>query len=193
MIVLGFTGTFAAGKDTVISIVASKFPNKSLEVSTSNLVREETAKRNLPLTRDNFFAVANDMRLRFGGGIFGQMTVDRIREHPEKSVFLVSGIRSIGEVETLRQAFGKNFKLIAVDAPIELRYKRIQARDREGEHVLTFAEFKASQEKELKGEAHSQNISAVMKMADYTIQNSGSAAELEEKVEEMLGKVVKLF
>ena len=62
MIVLGFTGTFAAGKDTAISIIASKFKNKTMEISTSDLVREETAKRGLSLERENLRLVSNDMQ-----------------------------------------------------------------------------------------------------------------------------------
>ncbi|MDP3741737.1 MAG: AAA family ATPase [Candidatus Micrarchaeota archaeon] len=191
MIVLGFTGTFAAGKDTAIAIISRKFGAKAMEVSTSNLVREETTKRGLSLERENLRQVANDMRLSFGADIFGKMTIQRIKQRGEKKVFLVSGIRSVGEVESLKKEFGTNFCLIAVDAPLETRYQRIKARARAGEHVMTLDEFKASEEMEKNGEVHSQNIASVMKMADYTIQNSGSSKQLEEKVEKILEKVMK--
>ncbi len=189
MIVFGFTGTFAAGKDTAIAIISRKFGKSAMEISTSDLVRKETAKPGISLERENLRQVSNDMRLRFGAGIFGDMTIRQIKQHGEKSIFLVSGIRSIGEVETLRQAFDDKFVLITVDAPFEIRYNRIKGRARAGEHVMTLAEFKTSEEKELKGEAHSQNIAAVMKLADYTIQNSGSTRELGEKIEQILKKV----
>ncbi len=188
---LGFTGTFASGKDTAISLMAARFGKKAIQVSTSDLAREEVRKKGLPLTRENIRVVANETRLKHGAGFFGKKAADMIKLNlPNFDVFLVSGTRSIGEIQALRQAFGKNFYLIAVDAPIKMRYKRVKKRAREGEHVLSFEEFKASQDKELRGEAHSQNIAAVMKIADFTVQNNGSLEELEKKVVEILKKVM---
>ncbi len=189
MIVLGFTGTFAAGKDAVISIVQNKFYLQCFEVNTGDFVREETRKRGLPLTRENLQMVSNDVRLKHGAGFFGKKTVEQITRHSDKNIFLVSGIRTIGEVEELRKAFGNKFYLIAVDAPIEVRYQRVKQRAREGEHVLSFEEFKASQEKELRGPAHSQNIIAAMNVANFTVQNNGTIKELEKKIEKILERI----
>ncbi len=190
MIVLGFTGTFAAGKDTAIAIIAKKLGDKAFEISTSDLVREETTRRGLSLERENLRFVSNDMRQKHGVGIFGKISVERINAQRAKKIVLVSGIRTTGEIEELRKAFGKDFHLIAVDAPIEIRYTRIKQRSRAGENVLSFEEFKQSEEREMKGAegAHSQNIAATMKMADYTLQNNGSTSQLEKKIAVILKK-----
>ncbi|MBI4406374.1 AAA family ATPase [Candidatus Micrarchaeota archaeon] len=188
---LGFTGTFASGKDTAISLIADRFRNKALQVSTSDLAREEVRKKGLPITRENIRLVANEMRLKHGAGFFGKKAVQIIKDNLRSyEVFLVSGTRSVGEIQALRQAFGKNFYLIAVDAPVEERYKRIKTRAREDEHVLSFEDFKKSEELEMKGAKHGQNIAQVMKLADFTIQNTGSVQELEEKIEEFLKKIM---
>ncbi len=186
MIVLGFTGTFAAGKDTAISIIASKFGTGIFQVSTSDLVREETTRRGLSLQRENLRVVSNDMRQKHGSGVFGKMTVQRIKQRPEKQVFLVSGIRTVGEVSELRKEFGKDFHLIAIDAPIEVRYQRVKQRARAGEHVLSFEEFKQSEEKEMKGAVHEQNITNTMELADYTIDNDLDILRLEFKITDLL-------
>lgn len=192
MIVLGFTGTFAAGKDTAIAIIAAKFGAKAMQISTSDICREETAKHGLPITRDNIFKVANETRFKYGAGVFGRLAAERIKKHVlSTGIFLVSGIRNPGEVEELAKAFGKDFHLIAVDAPLEVRYQRVKERSREGEGVLSFEDFKKSQEKEMNGEAHSQNIASVMKMADFTVQNNSDLRKFEEKIEGILKKVMK--
>ncbi len=188
MIVLGFTGTFAAGKDTAISIIAEKYGSKAFEISTANLVREEAAKRGLSLGRENLQSVSNDMRLKHGAGIFAKMSVEQINAQHDKTIALVSGIRTTGEINELRKAFNKNFFLIAINAPIETRYLRIKQRARAGENLLSFEQFKQSEEREMQGAAgpHSQNIAATMKMADYTIDNNGTEAELNKKIEVLL-------
>ncbi len=186
---LGFCGTFAAGKDLAVAVIEAKFKSKAFHVSTGDLVREETARRGLSLARENLQLVSNDMRFNRGSGVLGKIAAEKILKQRGKQIALVSGIRNAGEVEELRRAFGKNFYLVAVDAPIKLRYERVKRRARAGEQVLGFAEFKASQEKELKGAAHSQNILQVMKMADFTIQNNGTKKELGEKIERILKKL----
>jgi len=191
MIALGFCGTFAAGKDLAVHLVEEKFKGKAFHVSTGDLVRDETAHRGLSLARENLQLVSNDMRFTRGLGILGRIAAEKISKQRGKQIALVSGIRNVGEVEELRKAFGNNFSLIAIDAPIKLRYERVKHRARAGEQVLSFAEFKASQEKELKGAAHSQNILAVMKMADFAIQNTGTKTELREKIEGILYAILK--
>ncbi len=194
MIVLGFTGTFAAGKDTAISIIAKKYGDKAFEISTSDLVRQETAKRGLSLDRENLQSVSNDMRLKRGAGIFAKMSVEQINAQRDKTIALVSGIRTPGEINELRKAFGKNFFLIAINAPIEIRYSRIKQRARAGENVLSFEGFKQSEEREMQGAegSHSQNITATMKLADVMIVNDSSAAQLEKKIEIFFKEVLNV-
>ena len=131
------------------------------------------------------------MRLKHGPGIFSKMCVEQINAQRDKTVALVSGIRTPGEVTELQKAFCKNFFLIGVDSLIEIRYARIKQRARAGENVLSLEQFKQSEELEMKGTTgvHSQNISATMKMADYKIDNNGSEAELNKKIEALLKKI----
>ena len=39
---------------------------------------------------------------------------------------VISGPRNVAEVDVFKNKFGKNFILVAVDAPIEVRYNRIK-------------------------------------------------------------------
>jgi len=184
---IGLTGTFASGKGTIIDTVKKMYGNKAASFSTSDIVREETAKMGLAQERPNQQRVANELRATRGTGVFAEMALERAAKLPASvNLVLVDGIRNPGEVNALRK-FGKNFRLWAVDAPIEVRYQRIKSRAREGEKVLSFEEFKASEEKEKKASnAAAQSIPACMALADGLIENNGSLEELEKKVKALL-------
>ena len=185
---IGLTGTFAAGKGAVIETVKKLLGKKAASFSTSDFVREEAAKRGMSLERNNLQAIANELRASRGNGVLAEMALERAKTlPPHAKIVLVDGIRNPGEVETLRKALGKNFRLWAVDAPIELRYERVKQRARAGEHLLSFTEFKASEEKERRGAiAAGQSIDACMALADDLIENNGSLDELEKKVVALL-------
>jgi len=185
---IGLTGTFASGKGTIIEAVKKVYGNKAASFSTSDFVREETARKGLSLERHNLQAVANEMRAQRGFGVLAEMALERASQLPESmTLVLVDGIRNPGEVQALRKALGESFRLWAVDAPIELRYQRIKARARAGEHRLSFEEFKASEEKEKKtSNTAAQSIPACMALADEKIENNGSLEELEKKVKALL-------
>jgi dephospho-CoA kinase len=79
----------------------------------------------------------------------------------------------------------KGFVLLAVDAPIEVRYARTRARGRD-ESATTFDEFRRKEELEMAGNETEQQIALCMAMADRTIFNDGTIEELHRKVEELL-------
>ncbi|MEW5955018.1 MAG: AAA family ATPase [Candidatus Micrarchaeota archaeon] len=185
---IGLTGTFASGKGAVIEAAEKILGKKAAVLSTSDFVREETTRRGLSLERTNLQKVSTAMRQERGFGVFAEIALKRADALSSSvKVVLVDGIRNPGEVEMLRNAVGKNFRLWAVDAPISLRYQRVKSRARAGEHLLSFAEFKASEEKERKGAgAAGQLIDACMALADENIENDGSLEELEKKVAALL-------
>lgn len=91
----------------------------------------------------------------------------------------------------MRERAGDNFVLWAVDAPIEIRYARVKARARAGEQLLSFEEFRASEEKEKQSaNAAGQNIPACMALADELIINDGIVAALEAKVAKLFSALL---
>ncbi len=184
--IFGFTGTFASGKGTAIEFLAKKYGAQAY--SLSDEVREECRTRGLSVERPNLVKVGNEMREMHGAGYFARKVADKIKEDAKypNSLFLVDSIRLPGEVEALREEFGGNFKLVAVDAPIEVRYERIKRRARAGEHLLSFAEFKKSEGIENSRTRWEQNISGAMAMADCTVVNDSTPRELEKKAAAIL-------
>lgn len=183
--IIGLTGTNGAGKGTVAEILIKKgFTYYSL----SDLLREVLASRGILENRDNLINLGNELRKKQGSGYLAEKILEKIKkDRCEKAI--VDSIRNPGEVESLKK--NKDFILFAIDAPIEIRYKRIAFnRNRAGDNV-SFEEFKRQEDIELKGESQtSQQLIEVFKRADFKIINNSSKNELKDKIEKIL-KVIK--
>ena len=84
-------------------------------LSLSDILREELAARGLEAARDNLIRIGNELRAAHGPDILARRTMDRVR-----GPSVIDSIRNPREVEFFRKQTG--FLLLAVDAPIELRY-----------------------------------------------------------------------
>ena len=185
-IIIGITGTYSSGKDTVSEYLKQKGFS---HYSCSDILREEADKMGLEQNRDNWIKIGNDLRQQFGPGILGQRILEKIdNENVTKAV--VSSIRNPGEIDELKNT--GSFYLIKVDAPIEIRYERAKRRGNLADDV-SFEKFKFQEQSELvSDDPAKQQISACMQMADYTILNSGSMEELYKKIDEILGKIQQI-
>ncbi|MEA3513896.1 MAG: AAA family ATPase [Nanoarchaeota archaeon] len=177
--IIGLTGTLGAGKDA-----AAKFfmKNGFSYHSCSDIIRNECKKRKIPRDRDNLIKMGNGLREKYGPEILAKMIIERKIAGNEKDILVVS-IRNPSEVEELRKQ--KDFVMIAIDAPIELRYKRITARQEPRDHV-SFDKFKQQEENEMAGDENMQQLNKVMEMADHKIINDGTLEQLQYKLEDLL-------
>lgn len=176
-IIIGVTGTFCAGKDTVADYLVR---NGFFYLSLSDLVREECLRRNCYNGRDDLIRVANELRQSRGFGILAEMALEKVKE--KEKVVIVS-IRNPGEVEEFKKNI--NFFMINVDAPINLRYQRAQQRGKIDDKV-NFEKFKAQEDFERKGSGSQQQLDKVASMADYTIINNGTIEDLNKKIDQIL-------
>ena len=179
-LIIGITGTVGSGKDTI----AEYFLKKGYVYhSLSDVIREECRRKSLEITRENLITTGNDLREKFGYNYLAKIVRERIRNnHDEKAV--VVSIRHPLEVEELRKEPG--FKMILVDALLELRYQRTQQRNqRRPEDESTFEQFKLNEERERTGTAAGQQLDSVAKLADFTILNGGTLEELTAKLDKI--------
>ena len=172
---IGITGTNGAGKGEV----AAYLVNKGYEYfSLSDLIREELIKRDEDITRDNLIKTGNQLREKFGADILARLVMEKIRE---KAV--IDSIRNPKEVEYLRKQ--KNFILLSVDAPVELRYERVKKRGRK-ESAETMREFIRKEEEEMTSYKNGQQLRNCMSLADVILINDGSLEDLYQKLEALL-------
>ena len=175
---IGLTSRNAAGKDEVARILEKKAGFVCF--SLSDILRNELKKQGRKVTRENLTRIGNDLRKQAGPGVLGEMALEELKG-VENAV--VVSIRNPGEVEALRRR--KDFILVGVDAPLEVRYSRAMKRAR-SDDALTYEQFMRQEQAELEGDIHQQQLRACFEMADRVIVNDGTLDELQHKVEELL-------
>jgi dephospho-CoA kinase len=177
---IGLTGTNSAGKGEV----AEYLKTKGFEYfSLSDEIRGIMAAEGIAPTRQNMIKQGAKLRSEKGLGYLAMLVLKKVGKNA-----VVDSIRNIGEVEALKTR--KDFFLIALDAPVALRFERAKARGRIGDGK-TIEDFKEKQEKEMHGSGAEQNLAGCMKMANYTIINDSTKEKLYKKIEEALQHAAK--
>src|SRR3989338_1160823 len=93
IMILGVTGKYAAGKDTVAELLQKM---NFFHVSFSDLLREELQRRKEQITRNNLIHVGNELREKFGADILARRALTKVKDG-ENYVF--TSIRNPSEVE----------------------------------------------------------------------------------------------
>lgn len=187
MKVIGLTGTMGSGKNTVKHILLRKF--KCYHVTLSDVILGEIEKKRGTFNRTTLQDMGDEMRKKYGGHILALIAIEYLPR--DKEMIVVDGIRNPGEVEYLRKKFGKDFALMAVDAPTETRFQRIKGRN-DPKDPKTLDEFSETDRRD-RGEGqppHGQHVAACVAMAEFKIENNGTSEQLEGKIDEVMKKVI---
>lgn len=166
-------------------MVASILEEKGYKrISLSDMIRKVVADKHLSETRENLIETGNWMRKRDGVGILARMAAEQERGNPD-SMLVIETVRNPAEAEILRDRLG--CELWAIDAPLELRYKRLAARKREGD-PMSFEEFEKINNRDMgQGEpVNGQQVGKCIEMANVMIVNDGSEKALRKQIEELL-------
>ena len=175
---IGLTGRNAGGKGEV----AAQLKERGFEChSLSDIIRDEVRSRGIEPSREHLIETGNSLRRSHGPAILAQRT---LRKLDQDSNYAIDSIRNPAEVEALREG-GHHFRLVLVRANAEARFDRIRKRGRESDPTSIEA-FKVLEEREAAGDEHSQNLIQVADLADHTIGNDGTLAELRAQVDELL-------
>jgi dCMP deaminase len=178
---IGLTGRNASGKGEV----ARRLEAKGFQFySLSDVIRDEVRARGIQPSRAILIQTGNELRRTFGPAVLAERILQRIRKDAH---YAIDSIRNPAEVDALRR-FG-HFKLIRVEAPAEMRFQRAKARDREGDAV-TLEAFAALETRELAGDADSQNLIAVERLADETLDNAADIPTLHAKVDALVSRLL---
>lgn len=174
---IGLTGLNGAGKgEAAKHLMTLGYAYYSL----SDILREELAARGEPASRDDLIRVGNELRARYGPDVLALWTLRKLRPGGRA---VIDSIRNSREVAALRRQPG--FVLVAIEAPAEVRFARVQARGR-NESAATLEEFLAKENEERRGGEASQQLDACLALADIRIENTGTLEELHRRLEEAL-------
>src|SRR3989344_4774911 len=175
--IIGITGTYASGKDTVAEILEEM---NFYHVSFSDLLRDELEKQKKPITRDALIQFGNELRTKHGADILAQIALERLEDGEN---FVFTSIRNPKEVELLQQR--KDFLLVAVVAPANIRLERLQSRKRENDPE-TLEELQKKESLENTSNPNSQQLQKVISMAKIVINNTSTKEFLQEKVKKLI-------
>lgn len=168
--IIGLSGTFASGKDTLAHHLVQK--HNFLHVSTGDMVRAVAEAKYGNIERPTLVKTANELRETRGPGVLAELAIERYNELKDQYAgVVISGVRSLGEANIIQAKAGI---IVFVDSPIEIRYQRIKNRHRSNEQLLTFEQFKASEELESTNPDHNpavQDIPGVRQLADIVVFN----------------------
>lgn len=174
---IGIAGTLATGKDTVADHLEKDFGYN--HASLGDIIREVAMKERGSIERPVLFEVADAHRKSAGAGAFAKIALEKPRP------LVITGVRTLGEAKAIKDGGGI---ILFVDAPLEIRYERMQSRARDAEAHLTLEEFRARELREwYAGDTDADfNLRDVEKMSDIVIDN---ALELEPFLNLVLEKL----
>jgi len=158
--IIGLSGRNGAGKGEVLAYLQSR---SFYAHSLSDVIREELRRQGLSETRERMIETGNAIREKRGPGGLATLLAEQIL--PDRN-YVVDSVRHPGEVEVLRGRASR-FQLWWVDADEAVRLARMRARGRGGDPTA-------------------QQLLAVQALADATLRNDGTIAELQAQVQALL-------
>jgi cytidine deaminase len=186
-IVIGLTAPFGSGCSTSAGLLRDHLGYYPFTLST--VIRQQWEKlhpRSKP-TRANLQALGNDVRRDTKDpGQIAHLAVEYLTSLKDDfDRIVLDGIRNVGEVETLRHRFGRDFYLIALECPASERLERLRGVYGHGDEALD--KFRVDNEQDRDQEdAFGQQVELCVDAADVLIVNDGEVTlkKLREKLVE---------
>ena len=179
--IIGVVGTANSGKDTVAKYLVDQtgWPTFSL----SDQLREIARERGLNTNNETLNQIAIELRNQNGNDYISTLGVQKYKGQN----LIVTSLRNPAELTPFKQA--DSFVLIAVDAPVQLRYQRALERARGDEANMTFEQFQAQEQVTRNGSESGQRIDDILPLADYTIENNSTLEQLHQNIDTVLAKI----
>jgi len=180
--IIGLVGRASGGKDTVAEYLQDTYG--FTHVSTGNIVRDFVRNNNLgESTRDVLQTSANNLRKEYGADY---LVITALKEASDTIV--ISGLRNPAEVLLLKK---NGATIVAITTSLEVRYERAKSRKRIGDDI-SFEVFKQQELLEEKSkDPDTQNIQAVIALADICFTNDSTLKKLENKIDKFIADILK--
>lgn len=181
MKVVSIVGMAGAGK----SEVARLFEKKGfISIRFGALTDEEIANRGLKLNENNERLIRELLRKKHGMSAYARLNLPRIESALKCSNVVIDGLYSWEEYIFLKDYYSDNFNVVAVWASPITRYNRLASR---ANRRLTLEEA-ASRDR---AEIENINKGGPIAMADFTIINECSLADLEMEAGKVIATLIK--
>ena len=182
--IVGMTGS---GKSAVSDeLVKQGFAFLRFGQITLDKVKED----GLEVNEVNERKIREGFRKEHGMAAFALLNIPKFDKLLEKSNVVGDGLYSWSEYKVLKEKYKDSMYVIAVYAPPETRYQRLENRGVENDEKQRFRSF-TKKESKARDYAEIENLEkgGPITMADFTIVNTGTIDELKQKVLEILSAV----
>lgn len=176
MKVVSIVGMPGSGKSEVSRVFEE---NGFVRIRFGDVTDKEIEKRGLELNEENERYIRELLRKEHGMTAYARLNLPRIDSALKHSDVVIDGLYSWEEYIFLKPYYGKDFYVIAIWSSPETRYARLAAR---ANRRLTPEEAAARD----KGEIENLNKGGPIALADFTITNESSLADLQQAVERIL-------
>lgn len=160
-------------------------------VRFGQIVLDKIKKQDLEVSEENEKKIRENLRMEHGMAAVAILNIPKFDELLEKSNVVGDGLYSWSEYKILKEKYGDSMYVIAVYAPSELRYQRLENRAVENDEKQRFRSLTKSKAK-ARDFAEIENLEkgGPIAMADFTIINTGTIEELKQKVQDIF-KAIK--
>jgi dephospho-CoA kinase len=193
---VALVGMRGAGKDACARFLERKFGY--LIIHLGKIVEEEMKRKKIPVTKDTFHAMSIELRKKEGPAVVIRKAVEDwipwVEGNVERALnssadfsgfkFAFNGVRSVEEIDYLREKFGKDLCVIGIYASPRTRFLRGQKRMRPNIDVTDFEEFMNVDREQLE----IFGVGNAMMIADFILLNEGTLEELLKSLEKVLRK-----
>jgi len=174
------------------SVVSDMFVKKGYKFFrfgqiTLDLVKE----KGLEPTDENEKPIREKLRKEHGMGAYALLNIPKIDGWIKDNNIVGDGLYSWSEYKILKEKYGKDFVVIGIYAPPNLRYKRLNERE-VVEEDIDLRNRPANPENAKKRDyAEIENIEkgGPIAMADYTILNIGTTKDLEDTFNKIINEI----
>jgi dephospho-CoA kinase len=184
MKIVGITGTNGSGKGTVVDIICKH--TNSIHLSAREMILDLAKDDGVNINSRDDLRVYNENRNLQGKTLIQEINRTYNAEAYGNKLFIFESIRRVCEINELRSLFGKNFLMVSVDAPLEMRYERIKQRGSMSDKI-SLEKFIEDERLENESENDSQmNLYRCRDLSEIHLQNTGTMKDLEIEIEDKL-------
>jgi len=179
MKVVSVVGMAGAGKSEVASVFEA---NGFIRIRFGDITDAEIRRCGLMLNEENERYTRERLRQQHGMAAYAKLNRPRIDAALKSSDVVLDGLYSWEEYLFFRDCYGDNFYTVAVWASPKTRYERLLTRDQRG---LTAATAVSRD----RAEIENLNKGGPIAMADFTIINESTLADLRKEVERIISRL----
>jgi len=181
--IIAVVGMCGSGKSEVVKYLQEKHYWANFYLGTSTF--ERMKKDGLELNYENERITRERIRKEFGMGAYAILALPKIKEILKESNNLsLESLYSWDEYKIFKKEYGDMFKVIAVHASPEIRFKRLSCRDNE-RPIKDIETFVKRDYTEIEGTDKGGPIAR----SDFMVVNEGNMDELYKKIDDIIKNI----